>query len=108
MTVRDTPTGAGGQGSLVLSVGHAGGQRVVRFGDKSVNVSHASAEVSLEAFVDGPVVELFVNGGERALTTNSGNPAAISDTKISFSATGVAPTVSVQVWGMAKSVAGPA
>ena len=62
---------------------------------------------ALEAFVDGPIVELFVNGGERALTTNSGNPSVISDTKISFSATGVSPTVSLRVWGMGKSVSGP-
>ena len=95
--------------SLLVNVSHAAGQRVVTFGSTApVNISRGSADVELEVFVDGAIVELFVNGGERVLTTNSGNPGSIAGTGLGWSASGLSANVSsFRLWGMSKAISGP-
>lgn len=115
LTVRDAdaarPRSAADGSSLSVTVSQAaGGERSVGFGAGAapVTISNATAEVALELFVDGVIVELFVNGGERVLTTNSGNPPSVAGTKLSWSAGGAAATVSsFRLWGMSKSIFGP-
>ncbi|CAK0824794.1 unnamed protein product [Prorocentrum cordatum] len=107
ITVRDSEGDmADAHGSLLISAQLQNGEYTVVFGEASVQVS-LPGSLRLEIFVDGPVVELFVNGGERVLTTNSGNPQYISDTKLSVEGNGVAATVTLQVWSMAQAVSGP-
>ena len=128
LTVRDSASGTS-QGSLAIEVAHTKGQRTVTFGSKMVTISSASSEMAIEIFVDGPVrdlsvhvgldvaaqnarahiqiVELFANGGERTMSTNSGNPESLPDTSISMDVSGAPARIQMQVWAMNKSIFGP-
>ena len=60
--------------------------------------------VALDMFVDGPLTELFVNGGERSLT-NGGRFAYVPGTNLFVTSDGGTADVDLAVWAMSKSIA---
>ena len=71
----------------------------------TLQLSRPDGAIELEIFVDGPLTELFANGGERSLTTSFKNADYFAGTNLRLGVTG-AERVAVQLslWGMAKSV----
>ena len=60
-----------------------------------------SSTVDLEVFVDGPLTEVFANGGERA-GINSANVDTLAGDAVMVSAVGGAAAVEVTAWGMER------
>ena len=52
-------------------------------------------------YVDGPLTEVFANGGERA-GTNSANVPTLAGDAVMVSAVGGAAAVEVTAWGMER------
>ena len=61
-----------------------------------------SGVVDLEIFIDGPVTEVFANGGERALTQNA-QVVSIEGTRLRAATNGTA-TLKAVTWPMRRSV----
>jgi len=62
-----------------------------------------SSEIDLEIFIDGPLIEVFANGGERALT-HSTNTDRIAGMAIKASSNEVGTTLNAWVWSMSQTI----
>ena len=114
LRLRAFPVGtASGAGDLnVTVVQSSGGERWVELGSAAwqsnkptalrANLTAGTPTVRLEVFVDGPLSEIFANGGEAALS-HGGNVQHVSGSDLQLMAD-VPTSVELSVWSMERSI----